>query len=100
VDLNAFPGGLTYLEVIELSSRGGDVTKQLSFKYIAARLNEAAFDVPDGVDTLLNSIDAYFADHPVGSNPNGSAKQDGKDLLTPLNDYFDTVGETFCPDDF
>ncbi|GAG48035.1 unnamed protein product, partial [marine sediment metagenome] len=86
----------SYLDVLNLPTHG-DVTIQLAFKYIAARLNQAAFGVPTGVDTLLVNIDTYFGTNPVGSDPNGQAKQEGRGLLNELNDYFRTVGEEFCP---
>jgi uncharacterized repeat protein (TIGR01451 family) len=89
--------GSTYLEVLKFSALG-DVTRQMSFKYIAARLNQATFGVPTGVDTLLNSIDAYFAVNPVGSDPQGAAQDEGQLLLGQLNAYFAAVGEEYCPD--
>jgi hypothetical protein len=76
------------------------VTIQLAFKYIAARLNQAAFGVPASVAATLNACDAYFAVNPVGSMPSGAAKTDGQSLLTALNSYFTTVGETSCPTTF
>ena len=91
------PPADTYLEVLGLSASGGDVTKQLAFKYIAARLNQAAFGVPSGVDTLLDDIAAYLEVNHVGSNPGGAAKAQGKALFNDINDYFATVGESFCP---
>jgi len=95
--LDASLSGSTYLEVLKLSALG-DVTRQMSFKYIAARLNEAWFGVPSGTDTLLDQIDAYFALHPVGSDPEGADKDAGQLLLGQLNGYFAAVGEEFCPD--
>ncbi len=91
----------------------GDVTRQLVFKYIAARLNQAAFGVPSDVAGLLLEIEDYFDSdgvdngdpndtdlysQPVGSNPSGAAKDYGKQLFSAINDYFATVGEAFCPD--
>ena len=92
-DLNPL---LTYLEVLQLSAQG-DITRQMSFKYIAARLNEAAFGVPTGIDTLLDDFDTYFSANPVGSKPSGAVKSAGQALLNHLNTYFSTVGEDFCP---
>jgi uncharacterized repeat protein (TIGR01451 family) len=101
VDLVEFPGGLTYLEVLGLPTRG-DVTIQLSFKYIAARLNVALADelslpVQAGLEDLLDDIDLYFAVYPVGSKPTGAAKEAGKALLNSLNTVFSDVSEEFCP---
>ncbi len=95
--LDSSLAGSTYLDVIKLPAKG-DVTRQMAFKYIAARLNEAVFGVPSGIDTLLDNIDVYFAANPVGSDPNGSAKAEGQSLLSDLNAYFAAVGEEFCPD--
>ncbi len=94
--LDAWLAGSTYLDALNLPVHG-DVTIQLAFKYIAARLNQAAFGVPTEVAALLDDIDTYFATNPVGSDPDGQDKQDGRDLLDPLNEYFSTVGEEFCP---
>ena len=89
-------GDLGYLQVLNLSA-AGDVTRQLSFKYIAARLNQAVFDVPGPTALLLNQIDSYLAAHPVGSDPQGQAAADGGALLSQLNNYFAVVGEANCP---
>ena len=92
----------TYLEVMQLPAHG-DVTVQLGFKYIAARLNQVAFGVPSGVDTLLDTIlnpatsSGYLWDNPVGTKPTDTDKAEGKDLLNQLNNYFMTVGEAGCP---
>ncbi|MCH7705074.1 MAG: hypothetical protein IIB61_08180, partial [Planctomycetes bacterium] len=56
VDATEFPGGLTYLDMFGLPKHG-DVTIQMVFKYVAARLNEAAFGVPTGIDTLREGHD-------------------------------------------
>jgi hypothetical protein len=97
VDPSLNPPTDTYLEVLGLSATGGDVTKQLSFKYIAARLNQAAFGVPSGVDTLLDDIAAYLEVNHVGSNPGGATKAQGKALFNAINNYFSSVGEAYCP---
>ena len=73
------------------------MTRQLSFKYIAARLNEAVFGVSAGTAALLDAIDVYLAANPVGSNPQGAAASEGTALLNALNAYFVTVGESNCP---
>jgi len=61
------PTGLTYLDVLKLS--GSDVTIQLSFKYIAARLNLAACEAtpatpalcpPGSLPSLLGEVEDYF----------------------------------------
>jgi hypothetical protein len=103
--------GLTYLDVLNLPAHG-DVTIQLAFKYIAAKLNQAAFGVPTSTAALLLEIEDYFdadgvdnADpnttdnftQLVGSKPNGAAKTEGQRLLGLLNNYFSSVGEAFCP---
>lgn len=87
--------GLTYLEVMALPTHG-DVTIQMSFKYIASKLNFALLPIPD-ISPLLTDVETYFASHPVGSNPTGADKQLGKELFAQLNNYFSTVGENFCP---
>ena len=97
VDATEFPGGLTYLDMFGLPKHG-DVTIQMVFKYVAARLNEAAFGVPTGIDTLLDDFDTYFMANPVGSKPSGTDKSEGQALLSQLNAYFNAVGEEFCPD--
>ena len=105
--------GLTYLDVLKLSSQGGDPTLQLGFKYVAAKLNQAAFGVPASTADLLLEIEDFFdaggADNadlvnatdlytqPVGSNPSGAAKQEAKRLKGLLDGYFSSVGEAFCP---
>jgi hypothetical protein len=89
-------GNLGYLDVLNLSA-AGDVTRQLSFKYVAARLNQAVFGVPAGTAMLMAQIDMYLASHPMGSNPKGQAKNQGQALLGQLNDYFAIVGEANCP---
>lgn len=94
--LHASLAGTTYLGVLDLGA-GGDVTRQLSFKYVAARLNEAAFGVPGGTAALLDAIDVYLAANPVGSNPTGAAAAQGVALLDALNAYFVSVGERNCP---
>jgi hypothetical protein len=94
--LDASCAGLSYFEVLKLSAQG-DVTRQLSFKYIAARLNEATFGVPSGIDTLLNEIDMYFMTNPVCSDPDGAAGDEGQSLKTQLDAYFSAVGEENCP---
>ena len=88
--------GTTYLGVLDLGA-GGDVTRQLSFKDIAARLNEAVFGVSAGTAALLDAIDVYLAANPVGSNPQGAASSEGTALLDALNAYFVSVGESSCP---
>jgi uncharacterized repeat protein (TIGR01451 family) len=88
--------GSSYIEVINLSALG-DVTRQLSFKYIAARLNQATFGVTTDVAALLANIDLYFAGHPVGSEPGGEEESEGQALLSALNGYFAAVGEEQCP---
>jgi hypothetical protein len=94
--LDASVAGSTYLDVLNFSTLG-DVTRQLSFKYIAARLNQAVFDVPGDTAALLDSIDAYFVSNPVGSDPQGAAYDAGAALLSALNGYFAFVGEANCP---
>jgi uncharacterized repeat protein (TIGR01451 family) len=109
--LHSSLAGKTYLEVLQLSAQG-DVTRQLSFKYIAAKLNEAAFGVSPSVHDLLLEIEDYFdtdgvdnADsnltdlwsQPVGSKPTGAAKTEGQRLFGLINTYFSTVGEEGCP---
>jgi len=94
--LDSSVAGSTYLDVINFSALG-DVTRQLSFKYIAARLNQAVFDVPGDTAALLDSIDTYFAGNPVGSDPQGGAADAGAALLSALNGYFAVVGEANCP---
>jgi len=91
--------GATYLEVLKAKTKG-DVTVQIAFKYIAARLNQATpvIGVPPDVADLLDAIDVYFSVNPVGSNPSGLAKDQGVALRTALNAYFSTVGELACPD--
>ncbi|MDP2674802.1 MAG: hypothetical protein Q8Q00_07835, partial [Dehalococcoidia bacterium] len=64
-------GCITYLDTLQLS--GSDVTIQLSFKYIAARLNQAACDA---------GVAALCAPGSIGLN----------DLLGQVEDYFDGVG--------
>jgi uncharacterized repeat protein (TIGR01451 family) len=88
--------GSTYLDVLNLPALG-DVTRQLSFKYIAARLNQAAFGMRSSTAALLDQIDVYFASNPVGSDPQGAAKDEGQALLNDLNAYFFEVGEDNCP---
>jgi uncharacterized repeat protein (TIGR01451 family) len=94
--LDSSLAGSTYLDVLNLTAVG-DVTRQLSFKYIAARLNQAVFDVPGDTAALLDSIDAYLASNPVGSEPRERAESDGQALLSALNGYFVAVGEADCP---
>jgi len=99
---SAFPwvdaslGSLTYLDILNLSA-AGDVTRQMSFKYVAARLNQATFGVPAATAPLLDQIDQYLAVNPVGSDPKGQAKNQGQALLGQLNEYFVLVGEANCP---
>jgi uncharacterized repeat protein (TIGR01451 family) len=88
--------GTTYLGVLNLS-REGDVTRQIGFKYIPARLNQVVFGVPADTAALLNSIDAYLAAYPVGSDPGGRARMDGEALFSALNGYYAAVGEVNCP---
>lgn len=97
------PGdGFTYLDIFNIPAKG-DVTRQLSFKYVAAALNMALGDVdpevgvPPYLPGLLTDIETYLAANPVGSNPRGAAKAEGKDLFNAINDYFTTVGEEHCP---
>jgi hypothetical protein len=99
---------LTYLQVMQ-SPKVGDVTIQLGFKYIAARLNVAdGLTVPLGLPALLDQIltpsgdgstcsGGYLCTNPVGSNPKGSAKATGQALLAQIDDYFSSVGEKGCP---
>jgi hypothetical protein len=89
--------GSTYFQVLKTKTQG-DVTIQIAFKYIAARLNEVVFGVPADTAILLDAIDVYLAANPVGSDPSGLAREQGKALQTALNSYFATVGEEFCPD--
>jgi hypothetical protein len=86
----------TYLEVLKLPAKG-DVTRQLAFKYIAASLNEASVGVPSDIGDLLDDVEAYFINNPVGSTPTGAAKDEGKALFVELNTYFAEVGEEHCP---
>ncbi|MBD3869284.1 MAG: DUF11 domain-containing protein [Acidobacteria bacterium] len=88
--------GTTYLGILELPANG-DVTRQLSFKYVAARLNQAAFGMRASTALLLNNIDLYLAQFPVGSNPQGAAQDQGQALKTELDAYFTEVGESNCP---
>ena len=95
--------GVTYLDIFNLPVRG-DVTRQLSFKYVAAVLNVALAQVDPNVGTppylpgLLSDIEAYLAVNEVGSNPSGADKAAGKTLFNAINDYFTNVGEERCPD--
>ena len=88
--------GTTYLGILELPA-DGDVTRQLSFKYVAARLNQATFGLRASTAVLLNDIDLYLAQYPVGSNPLGAAQDQGQALKTALDAYFSEVGEDNCP---
>ena len=88
--------GTSYLGVLQFSSLG-DVTRQLGFKYVAARLNEAAFGIRSSTAADLDQCDVYFAAHPVGSDPQGAAIAEGQSLLDRLNAYFTEVGESQCP---
>jgi hypothetical protein len=69
----------------------------LSFKYIAARLNQAAFGLRASTAALLDAIDLYLAQYPVGSDPQGAAQDQGQALKTALDAYFAEVGEDNCP---
>jgi hypothetical protein len=91
--------GSSYLDVLGLSA-GGDVTIQLAFKYIAARLNEAAFGVQPDVAALLDQIDVYFMSFPVCSKPKPSnpGYAQGRSLKAELDAYFTNVGEALCPE--
>lgn len=88
--------GTTYLGILNLPAQG-DVTRQLSFKYVAARLNEAAFGVPSWTADLLDNIDLYFMQHPVGSDPQGADADTGAALFAEVNRYFAEIGEGSCP---
>jgi len=88
--------GKTYLEVLNLPVKG-DVTIQLAFKYIAAKLNYCYFGPPPDISSLLTAVEAELAVHPVGSNPKGADAAVAKGLLDDLNTYFRTTGEEFCP---
>jgi hypothetical protein len=91
---------ITYLDIFGLPKKG-DVTRQLAFKYVAARLNVALADVlslPVHSDLvpLLDEIDLYFASYPVGSRGHGDGGW-GKSLKTQLDAIFAAVGEEYCP---
>jgi len=88
--------GTTYLDTMTLKT-AGDVTIQMAFKYIAARLDEAAFGVSPNISNLLDAIDVYFAAYPVGSDPSGAAEDQGQALLAELNNWFLTTGTAGCP---
>ncbi len=110
--LDSSLAGKTYLQVLQLPAVG-DVTRQLAFKYIAAKLNQAAFGVDAATADLLLEIEDYFDSdgvdngdanatdlwsQPVGSKPTGAAKTEGQRLFGLINTYFATVGEEGCPD--
>jgi uncharacterized repeat protein (TIGR01451 family) len=88
--------GASYLEILELPAHG-DITRQLSFKFIAARLNQAVFGVTTETAFLLESVASYLAANPVGSGPSGEAGTEGEALMSAVNAYFATVGEGLCP---
>jgi uncharacterized repeat protein (TIGR01451 family) len=88
--------GSTYLNLLDLPATG-DVTRQLAFKYIAARLNQATFGLAQSYTALLDAIDLYLMQHPVGSDPAGDAQAPGSALFNDINDYFSEVGEGRCP---
>jgi hypothetical protein len=107
--------GAKYLQILQ-TAPGGDLSIQVARQYIAAVLNVAAFGGDPNINGLILQTQDYFdglagqpgstADNgdpdsvdqftqPVGSNPNGQAKNAASALIAAL-DAYNSGNEVFC----
>ena len=88
LDPNAlFPGtGYTYMEILWLSNKGGDVSVKLAQQYIAALLNKNAFGVPTVIEDAINEAATLLAMYPPGTDPL-DPDNDMRDLAVLLEAY-------------
>ncbi|HEM46668.1 MAG TPA: hypothetical protein ENO23_06430 [Alphaproteobacteria bacterium] len=72
----------------------GDITIILGYHLMAAKLNVAAGSDPS-IQPTIDAADAYLMMYPIGSRPNGAAKEEGEMLKDELC-YYNELG---CPDE-
>ncbi len=86
VDFDAFPGGLTYIQVFKTSPKG-DASIILAHQYLAAKLNDLKWGAPDVYDGFIADAEAFLLEHPVGSDPQGDDREYAINLAEILTDY-------------
>ena len=65
----------------------GDATYILAHQLIAAKLNVAKGADDSAIAATIAAADAWLIQNPLGSNPQGDARQEGIDLAATLDDY-------------
>lgn len=96
-------GGVTYtgeeaLEILDASVTR-DASIILAHQFIPALLNIASGADPVAVADTLLAADAWFVDHPVGSNPKGRERSVAIHLARTLDDYNNgEIGPGRCED--
>jgi len=86
VDFDAFPGGLTYIQVFKTSPKG-DASIILAHQYLAAKLNDLKWGAPDVYDGFIVDAEEFLLAHPVGSDPQGEDREYAIMLAEVLTDY-------------
>jgi hypothetical protein len=77
----------------------GDATYILAGQLIAAKLNVLAGADSPAIDATINEADAWLVTNPLGSDPEGTIRQDGIDLAETLDDYNNGVSVPGSCDD-
>ena len=87
VDDSAYPDGLTYMQVLQLSAAGGDASVILAHQYIAAKLNDNMWGAPSEFADYLAQAEDLLEDFPVGSDPQGDDREEAIYLSEILDSY-------------
>ena len=98
-------GGVTYSKANAISqifnvSPQGDATYVLAHQLLAAKLNVLKGAAPAAVASAIPNADALLQANPLGSNPQGSTRDDMLALSDTLDDYNNgRIGPGHCGDE-
>ncbi|MBV9792040.1 MAG: hypothetical protein JOZ51_27895, partial [Chloroflexi bacterium] len=97
-------GGVTYtkaqlLNILNTPPRG-DATYIVAHQLIAVKLNIASGADPSAIAATVTAADNWLRANPLGSNPSGSARDQGVALGQKLDDYNNgVIGPGHCGDE-
>ena len=97
-------GGVTYTEsqliaILQTPPQGGDATYILIHQLIAAELNVANGADSSSIASTITAADNYLSAHPLGSNPQGAAHDEGTSLASTLDNFNSGItGPGHCPE--
>ena len=93
-------GGVTYSKAVAIAdilkkANSMDATKMLAAQLIAAKLNLLS-DGPTDIQGIVDDADAFLVTHPLGSNPQGAARDEALALKDQLDSYNNSSAYDWC----